>query len=258
MTDDNQLTGKIDALIRDEAFEDGAMLLGDAGTPEVTSAMLGSIDMTMLPRDMVFSVGASFVTLAVSGKRVRHVTAASDDLGAQELIGQPVNVDDADTLQKLASVLRALTAMNGKMTMARQPISAALDVGNVGVGLRGLSKALGPKPAKVTSSVSTLMGDLNDVLGGYAQINDGSITPVKGEAALAEAFAALEPKWSELSRSHDRLRGWADKDRLLTLDGVLPDGALAHFVSLKGSQVVMATAKGSLADVATAWARATE
>lgn len=258
MTDDSQLTAKVDALIRDEVFEDGAMLLGDAGTPEATSAMLESIDMTMLPRDVVFCVGASFVTLAISGKRVRHVTAASDDLEAQDLVGQPVNVDDTDTLQKLASVLRALTALDGKLTMARQPISTALDGGNVGVGLRGLSKVLGAKPAKVVSSVSTLMGDLHEVLGGYAQISDGAITPVKGKAALKKAFSALEAQWADLSKAHNKLRGRADQDVLLTLDGVLPNDALGHFVSLKGSQVVMATAKGSLADVAKAWARATE
>lgn len=257
MSDDPQLTGKIGALMRENVFEDGAMVLGQAGSPEVTDAMLDAIDVTMLPRDVRFSVGSSFVTLAVSGKRVRHVTAVSDDLAAEGLVGQAVNADDAETLKKLGVVLRALGAVDGKMTMARHPSSAALDVGNAGVGLRSLQKALGPKPVKVTSSVSTLMGDLHDVLAGYAQIEGGTITPVKGAAELAEALTALESKWAEVSQAHNDLRGRAGKGSIVTLDGVLPDQALAHFVSLKGAQVVMATAKDSLAEVALAWARAT-
>jgi len=256
MSDDPQLSGKIEALTQDETFEGGAMLLGPAGTPETTQAMLRAIDMTMLPRDMVFAVGASFLTLAVSGKRVRHVTAASPDMKAEGLVGQPVNVDDPDAVQSLATALHALFAVDGVLTVKRQAASAALDVGAVGIGLRGLGKVLGRAPAAVTGSVSTLMGDLYEVLSGYAQIADGVITPVKGDAELAAAFTALGPKWAEVSQGHARLRGTA-ADSILTLDGVLPGGALAHFVSLKGADVVMATAAGSLPEVALAWARAT-
>jgi len=256
MSDDPQLGGKIEALIQDEMFEGGAMVLGPAGAPETTEAMLRAIDMTMLPRDMVFAVGTSFVTLAVSGRRVRHVTDASPDVMGDGLVGQPVNVDDADHVQTLATALRALFALNGVLTMKRQTASAALDVGAVGIGQRGLGKVLGPAPAAVTGSVSTLMGDLYDVLGGYAQLADGVITPVKGDADMTAALGALGPKWAAVSQAYTRLRG-PGADRILTLDGVLPGGALAHFVSLKGAQVVIATAHGSLPEVASAWIRAT-
>jgi len=79
---------------------------------------------------------------------------------------------------------------------------------------------------------------------------------VKGDATLAEAFTALEGTWAKVSAEHQKLRPDADDDKLITLDGVLPEGALAHFVTFKGSQVVMATSAGSLAQVAQTWARA--
>ena len=255
MSDDPQLSGKIEALTQDAVFEDGAMVLGPAGAPETTQAMLRSIDMTMLPRDMVFAVGTSFVTLAVSGKRVRHVADTSPDLMAEGLVGQPVNIDETDAVQSLATVLRALFAVEGVLTVKRQTASTALDAGTAGLGQQDLSKVLGPAPVAVAGSVSTLMGDLYEVLGGYAQIADGAITPVKGDADLAAALEALGPKWAAVSQAHMRLRGTA-ADSIVTLDGVLPGGSLAHFVSLKGAQVVMATAEGSLPEVALAWARA--
>lgn len=256
MSDDPQLTGKLDALIQDATFEDGAMVVGPAGTPETTEGMLQAIDVTMLPRDLIFAVGASFITLAVSGKRVRQVTEASADVPTDGFLGQALDTEDSAGTEALAAALQALNGLKGNLTLKRLPMAAAIEAGAAGIGRGSLGKLLQPEMPHLESSISTVMGDLYEVLLGYAQIEGKTITPVKGDATLAEAFTALEGTWAKVSAEHQRLRTGTDADTLITLDGVLPEGALAHFVTFKGSQVVIATSAGSLAQVAQTWARA--
>jgi len=191
MSDNPQLTIKLEALIRDAAFEDGTMVLGPAGSPEATELMLLAIDITMLPRDIVFAVGMSFVTLAVSGKRVRQLVEASADIPTEGLLGRALDREDTAGVQSLAAALQALLSLEGTLTLKRLPLSAAIEAGSAGIGRGGLGKAMQPKMASVQSSISTLMGDLYEVLVGYAQIEGATITPVDGQGAGDERLVPV-------------------------------------------------------------------
>ncbi|MCY4335998.1 MAG: hypothetical protein OXC60_15170 [Litoreibacter sp.] len=162
MTDD--LEKKLTALTDPAKFDAGAMVLGPAGTEATSAAMLHAIDNTILPCKIVFSIGASSITLAAGGRRLRSCLEASDDLNApSDALGTTLSSEEQDALIKTGKLINELLRKDGALLMKRHVESASTGQSDAGVGVKTLAELWGvdldAAPPTQFEAFETALGD---------------------------------------------------------------------------------------------------
>jgi len=253
------LERKLAALAGEGSFEAGAMQLGPSGDPSAMAAILNAIDDTMLPRHMVFAVGASSVTLSVAGKRLRTVVHASDDLKAPPaLVGQLLATDDVDALSQLGNILSALTSGEGTLTLARQVAPAAAGQADAGVAVKTLISLWDVDPdATPPTKYEIFVQNLgSSILSGAEIVGKKLINPVGDAGFISAMETANKGGFAKLRQDHATLLKADSSDQIIVVPGLLPDGAVLCEVKFSVTNMLMAISAEAMPDIAAAWARA--
>lgn len=252
------LERKLAALAGDGAFDGGAMQLGPSGGASAMAAVVNAIDTTMLPRHVVFTVGASSVTLNVAGKRLRNLVEATDDLKAPKtLVDRLLATDDTEALTQLGEVLGRLTALEGQLALIRKQGASASGQSDAGVSVGTLISLWDVDPdAKPPSKSEQFAHILGELILSTAQIDGKSVTNTTGDPEVVNALETMTKKViGQFGQQHASIQKASGGDTLVTMDGLLPGGALLSSINANESNAVVASKAGSLPQVAAAWAR---
>lgn len=255
MTDD--LQRKLATLTRDASFDGGAMQLGPSGDPSAMTAILHAIDDTMLPRHMVFAVGASSVTLSVAGKRLRAVVEATKDLKpASGLVGKMLATEDEKALSQLGDMLSQLTSAEGTLTLTRNVEPSATGQADAGVGVTTLISLWSVDPDAVPpTEFERFAQKLGEMILAGGEVDGESLLNPIGDARFVNALeTANKDQFAKIRQDHNAIFRTNDKTRLLVVPGLLPDDALlCSFVVNELNMLVAVSANGA-PQIAGAWA----
>lgn len=254
MTDD--LQRKLATLTGDASFDAGAMQLGPSGDPSAMTAILNAIDDTMLPRHMVFAVGASSVTLSVAGKRLRSVVAATSDLKpAAGLVGQLLATEDEKALSQLEAMLSKLTNAEGTLTLIRKVEPSGAGQADAGVGVKTLMSLWNVDPDAVPPTeferFAQKLGGL--ILGGAETDGLSLLNPIGDVKFVNSLETANKDQFAKIRQDHDVIVKIKEKARLLVVPGLLPDEALLCSVIVNDINMLLAVSANSAPEIADAW-----
>ena len=256
MTEDH-LQRKLATLTRDASFDGGAMQLGPSGDPSAMTAILNAIDDTMLPRHMVFAVGASSVTLSVAGKRLRTVVAATDDLQpASGLVGQLLATEDEEALSQLGAMLTKLTSAEGTLTLTRNTEPSATGQADAGVGVSTLISLWNVDPDAVPpTEFERFAQKLGEMILAGAETDGQSLLNPIGDAGFVNALeTANKDQFAKIRQDHDAIVKTKNEARLLVVPGLLPDDALLCSIIDNELNMLIAVSANGAPQIAGAWA----
>lgn len=251
MSDD--LKAKLAALTEAGEFEKGAMHLGQSGGPAAMLAVLHVIDTTILPRVLQFSVEDSYVSLAVSGRRLRRCEAASKDLKAPKtLLAQSLSNDTPKPVEKVGKLLKLLTSKIGNLTVHSTAEASASGAAESGVSFSGLIEYWEVDPeAKPLTRLERFMELIQSDL--IASIDEAG-TSTHGDAASVKALKAAMPDIVDMSETKlGSLGKPTQSPKFLILEGYFPADALVVHVHIEDSKAFVAVPKSAFAKVAAAW-----
>lgn len=269
MKRDPVLARKIAALTAKDSFDGRALRLGTAGQTDSLTLLLNAVDDTMLQRDAVFAVGASHVTLRVSGKRVQAVLAASDDLAAPaDLIDVPLNARAPEAVLQTAQLLERLVRQSGTLTLERRTPASTVTIPDAGVGSQMLARTLAPdeapaappaeQPAGQSQSPIQLLADAcAPVADAFITLANGDVETVSGSEDAIEALqTALDTHWDAFEEAHDPFVGDEENTLLRVLTACAPNGQALVVAILGSDQALGLVHANGVGTVAEGWAKA--
>ncbi|MEP4196877.1 MAG: hypothetical protein ABJL99_14715 [Aliishimia sp.] len=256
MSMDPDLRRKLAALTAERSYSDGAMDLGPSGGDVAFAAALQAIDNTMLPRDLIFSVGATGVTLRVSGRRLRALLRVEGDLATPAgVLDQLLTTAQPDTLAAVGDVMRKLTALPGTLTLTRVSAPALGGASDAGVTVSALSDVWAiDLDAKPPTDIERFCLALGTNLRAMAVIKDGAVVTGLGDDSLLSELKSLwAGEVSEFDPTFAAFKPLESKNMIVSRQGLLPGGELACYVKLHKISILAAISVQSMAEIATAW-----
>lgn len=256
MIDDIQLSKKLAALSGDDHFENGAMRLGAGGDKMALGLILEAIDNTVLPRKLTFSVDGASVTLAVGGRRLSALLETSGPVaGGEKLIGQLLSQSDTDEISALGQLLGDLVERSGAILLTREGAEGRGGQSDTGVAIATLVELWGVDPfAQDLPRLEKITRSLDGVLLAHSKIEDDQLADPQGDAAMIKALgAALASDLPATVAAFDEIHQDNSIERCITLEHILPDGALFSFLSIDNDVIVLATVSDSWFRVSRAW-----
>ena len=187
----NALTEKLSALAAEDAvFVSGARVIAQDGGPVALAAILREIDVTVLERTLVFSIGEVSASLIVAGRRLRGLLSVAGH--TDPAIGQPLSREEPETLQAAGTLMAALCDKASRVTVRAEPMQPFGKGGDAGISAKGRAelwsidlnaKPLPPVARFLTANATTL--------GGHILVSGTEVVESKGETE------ALQLIWDE-------------------------------------------------------------
>lgn len=256
MSLDPDIRRKLAALTAQRSFSDGAMDLGASGDAVSFAAAVQAIDNTMLPRNLVFSVGPASVTLSVSGRRLRALVDVTGGIPVPEgLLGKLLTATQADDVRAVGAVMQRLVSMEGNLRLARVAASSSGGAADAGVAVSVLCKSWGVDlDAKPPSDIERFCLALGKDLRAMGVIKDGEMNTGLGKENLV---AELKQLWAgNVAEFDPTLSAFGISERknvTVTLEGLLSGGETLCFVKLDKVMIFAAVSPASLGRISAAW-----
>lgn len=257
MSDDDLFARKIATLSATDTFDGRAVHLGPSGDDDAVVLVLHAIDDTMLLRDAVFSVGDSFVTLRISGKRLLGVVAVSDDLTlGSPLIDHALTAASQDEIAQVGALLRALTRAAGVLKLERQVVDPSAKPSHLGVSSDGLAEVWQMEPTQDASDPLTRFAARCALLSEAMILShDGQTLESTGSAtALKTLRSSLEH--DGLDRVPHAPGGTETDPRLQVLDATAPKGKALAMARVGNRHCAALISTDAVATLCAAWATA--
>jgi hypothetical protein len=247
--------GYIDRLLTTQpVFHRSGRVIWRQGDADPLAAILAQVDISVLARFLVFDLDGAVLRLAVAGRRLRGVVAASDLPHAIRLpIGQVLEADDIDTARQIGAALAQLC--RDRSQIAVQSVAAAPfgHPGQAGISATKLA-ALWSSAAEETPQQSPMARFLsaNDTaLHGVLVIRDQTIAARHGDTA------AIETIWrDQFGAFRQRLAATqttADRPLLVCLDQPAGQG-YATAIAISGDEAaVLAYPSDQITPLLTSW-----
>ncbi|MEM7470512.1 MAG: hypothetical protein AAF340_04110 [Pseudomonadota bacterium] len=254
----DNLESKLIALTEPGQFKAGEMVLGPADAPATKAALLSALDNTILPCLITYSVGSSSVVLKAGGRRLRACVAASNDLNPPaDALGKTLSADEGETLAEIGSIVNALLACDGMLTMKREVEPAAMGQSDAGVGVKTLSELWKIDfNAKPPTQFEIFESALGETFIASIETDGTDLTGSRGDTDTADVLKRdVLPKLVQLEADLTKVKTQRDLPYLMTLNSALPDGALVSLFVAEETRSLVASAPGSLPAVAGAWGR---
>lgn len=253
----HDLEQKLQSLAGASEFEDGGLVLAEAGSPLAIPAMLHAIDSTILPRLVTFAVGASHVQVLAGGRRLRAVVGASDDVAQPDLdLDAPISREASELLDQVGKLFAALASTPGTLTLRRAVDPRAAAQSDGGVDAAALAEAWNVDLSNTPLGTSGLFAlALGDDLLARVTFDDARVVAQTGDSDLCEAITreALQAQLRSLLGSVFKGRAQSRVPQMLVLPGKLPGDAVLCVLRDETEYACIAVQSESLAKIATAW-----
>ncbi len=209
--DKDTLAQKLAALSSEgETFENGLRVISDGTEPSVLTAILGEVDMTVLPRQLTFKMNATEITLVAGGRRLRGLVKASKDIvGVTGVLGKSLAHEEPDVIEGLRGILDQFTATASQLTVESDEPDAMGGQTDSGVTAANLAEMWDvPLSVQPITAMQKFIRGCGSLATAWIILSDDVETTNGGDGTKLEALKkALEQQWSTFSQSVDQLTG---------------------------------------------------
>lgn len=224
--------------------------LGPANAPGAFDEVLTVIEDTILMRDVVVAVASEFLTLRVSGRRIKLIVAATPTVGIPaELILTPLDEHQKVAVGVLRDSLDALLTFEGTLSVRREPVPENEAPNAAGISVASLVEG----EQRGSTPREAFMEMVSGVASATLSISGGQVLKFTGQSeAINEMRALIGSTWVDFDASHRAFLNEGEENFRLFVPWARMDVAVCVLSS--GKEQFFATIdRTRLADIVAAW-----
>ncbi|MEL6682716.1 MAG: hypothetical protein AAFQ09_08725 [Pseudomonadota bacterium] len=245
------LTDKLAALSsEDEVFVSGARVIAQDGGSVGLAAILREIDVTVLERTLVFTIGDATASLIVAGRRLKGILALSGQ--EDPSIGQALSRDEPETLEAAGSLLSALCDKATRVMVRSEPIQPFGKGGDAGISASSLAEFWSVDlNARPLPPVARFVAAHGSKLSGYLLIEGNDVTETVGDAD------ALRLIWDEqvlaLRKNQKAIVKTQSGAQMLCFDGPMGEGTAIAIAMAGDDACICAFSSDQITALTASW-----